>query len=139
MIDFPDDGGDRPDRGAAGLRFGLDGGDAFGEVFGRGGRLTGQRLDLVNDHGEVLVSFTCRSSFDGRIQDRQIGLFGDCGDGLDDFADLIGTGGQSTDRLAYVIGRVHSFTRDPRGLAHLAGDLVDKPQKRTSPLVERAK
>ena len=66
----------------------LDGLDLPADVLGGLGRLLGQFLDLVGDHGEALARLAGAGRLDGGVQGQQVGLLGDRGDDLDDLADL---------------------------------------------------
>jgi hypothetical protein len=48
-----------------------------GDVLGGLGRLLGQLLDLVGDHGEALARLTGPGGLDGGVQRQQVGLLGD--------------------------------------------------------------
>ena len=72
-----------PMASTAALGIGLDGFDLVADVFGRFGRLLGEFLDFIGDHGKAFAGFSGARRFDGGIQGQQVGLLRDGGDDLD--------------------------------------------------------
>src|ERR1700728_4595184 len=88
VVNLVNHAADRPDgrRRTFGVR--LNGRDFVTDVFGGLGRLLGQLLDFVGDHGKTFASFSGARGFDGCVQSQQVGLLRDRGDDFDDDADL---------------------------------------------------
>ena len=62
--------------------------------------LLGQLADLVGDDGEAAALLAGARGLDGRVEGEQVGLLGDCRDGVDDAADALALGTQIADGLA---------------------------------------
>src|SRR5229473_6620452 len=88
--DLADGRADHFDRADRLLRRGLHARDLDANFVGGLGGLTGQRLDLLGDHGEAAAGFAGARRLDRGVEREKIGLLGDRGDQLDYVADPVG-------------------------------------------------
>ena len=68
---------------------GLDRLDQGRDLFGGFGGALRQTLHFFGHHGKTTACLACRSRLNGGIQGQHVGLFGNVGDELGDFADFL--------------------------------------------------
>ena len=126
LVDVLDRLRDLLDRGDGIVRRPLDVAHLLGDLVGRLGGLGGQRLDLVRHHREALAGFAGAGRFDGRVQRQQVGLPGDVGDQLHDFADLLRGRGQAFDFVVRLVRLFSGGGGNLVGFRHLAANFLDR-------------
>jgi hypothetical protein len=119
----PADGGDRFAGGALNRR------DLSRDLLRGLGGLHCQRFDFGRDHGKTLPGLSGARCFDRGVQGKEVGLFGDIADQVDDVADLLRCLRQAGDlaigRLRLAVGQANDFG----SLGELAADLPDQSQE----------
>ena len=88
LEDLAGDGGDGADAVDTFAGVLLNGSDALADLVGSLGGAFGEFLDFVRDDGEPFARFAGARCLDGGVEGEQVGLLGDGGDELDDFADV---------------------------------------------------
>ena len=85
--------------------------------------MTGERLDLLGDHGEAAACFTGPRRLDGGVEREKIGLLGDRGDQLDHVPDPVCGLRQRIDARVRFVGLLHRALGDAIGFLYLRRNL----------------
>src|ERR1700686_5788388 len=120
---------DHLDRADRLLGRGLHARDLDADFVGRLGGLTGERLDLLGDHGEAAAGFAGARRLDGGVEREKIGLLGDRGDQLDHIPDPVGGLRQRIDARVGFIDLLHGAQGDAVGFLNLRRNLAYRAGK----------
>jgi hypothetical protein len=100
------------------LRVGLNGAHDGGDLPRRVARAFGQALHFLGHHREAAAGFTGAGGLDGGVQRQHVGLFGNVGNQLGDFADLLRGLAQALDALGGFLDLVADGVHAADGVLH---------------------